>query len=155
MKSVGSGRELTEAERGLGTLLRMPYQALMTDAVEPALSAAGYGDVRSAHLPVIQALARHPEGLRSTELATYARMTKQSMGYLVDHLSAGNYVERVPDPTDQRAKVVRLTERGHLVSRQIQKAVREMEAAWAQRIGSARMQQLREILQDLVATLER
>lgn len=155
MQSPGTGRELTEAERGLGTLLRMPYQALMTDAVEPALSAAGYGDVRSAHLPVIQALARHPEGLRATELATYARMTKQSMGYLVDHLSAGAYVERVPDPSDQRAKVVRLTERGHLVSRQIQTAVREMETAWAQRIGAARMQQLRDILQDLVATLDR
>jgi DNA-binding MarR family transcriptional regulator len=155
VKSIGAGQNLVEAERGLGTLLRMPYQALMTQAVEPGLAAAGFGDVRSAHLPVIQALARHPEGLRSTELAAYARMTKQSMGYLVDHLSTGGYVERVPDPTDQRAKVVRLTDRGHLVSRTIQKTVREAEAAWADRIGQERMRHLREILQDLVATLER
>src|SRR5262245_42210276 len=80
-----------EPELGLGTLLRMPYQAL-TEAVEPALSAAGYGDIRSAHLPVFQTLARNPAGLRSTELATYARITKQSMGYLIDSLDAGGYV---------------------------------------------------------------
>lgn len=46
-----------------------PYQAMTTDAVEPALSSAGFGDIRSAHLPVIQALARNPAGLRATNLA--------------------------------------------------------------------------------------
>jgi DNA-binding MarR family transcriptional regulator len=128
---------------------------MMTQAVEPALAAAGYGDIRSAHLPVIQALALNPEGLRSTELATYARITKQSMGYLVDHLGAGGYVERVPDPTDQRAKVVRLTPRGWMASRQIRAAVRDVEVDWARRVGAERVEQLRSILRDLVASLER
>src|SRR4051812_13249112 len=99
----------TDAEHGLGTLLRMPYQAMMAEGVEPALAAAGFGDLRTAHLPVIQALATHPAGLRATALAAYAGITKQSMGYLVDHLGAGGYAERAPDPTDQRAKVVCLT----------------------------------------------
>jgi DNA-binding MarR family transcriptional regulator len=155
MGRENTGHELDETERGLGTLLRMPYQVIMTEGVEPALSSAGYGDIRSAHLPVIQALARHPDGLRSTELAAYARITKQSMGYLVDYLGAGGYVERVSDPTDQRAKVVRLTPRGWAVGRQIQSAVRDVEADWARRIGAARMRQLREILQELVAGFER
>ena len=144
-----------ETELGLGTLLRIPYQVMMTDAVEPALSSAGYGDIRSAHLPVIQALARNPTGLRSTELATYVRITKQSMGYLVDHLGAGGYVERAPDPTDQRAKVVRLTPRGWTASRNIRAAVRAVEVDWARRIGAGRIEQLRAILRDLDAALER
>jgi len=143
------------AEHGLGTLLRMPYQAMMTAAVEPALAAAGFGDLRTAHLPVIQALATHPAGLRATALAAYARITKQSMGYLVDHLGAGGYVERVPDPTDQRAKVVRLTPRGWAASRSIRAAVRDVEADWARRVGAARVEQLRAILRDLVAGLDR
>ena len=55
-------RKSPKTEHGLGTLLRMPYQAMMADAVEPALSAAGFDDIRAAHLPVIQALAMNPEG---------------------------------------------------------------------------------------------
>ena len=72
MAIAETGQELHKTAHGLGTLLRMPYQAMMTDAVEPALSAAGFDDIRAAHLPVIQALAMNPEGLRSTELAAYA-----------------------------------------------------------------------------------
>jgi DNA-binding MarR family transcriptional regulator len=143
------------AEHGLGTLLRMPYQAMMADGVEPALAAAGYDDVRSAHLPVFQALATQPAGMRATELATYVRITKQSMGYLVDHLDAHGYVERVPDSSDQRAKVVRLTPRGWEVSRAIRAAVRDVETGWARRIGAEPMRHLRAILQDLVENLER
>ena len=112
MAIAESSQERHNTQLGLGTLLRMPYQAMMADGVEPALSAAGFGDIRAAHLPVIQALAMNPEGMRSTTLASYARMTKQSMGYLVHHLSEGGYVERAPDPGDLRAKVIRLTPRG-------------------------------------------
>jgi DNA-binding MarR family transcriptional regulator len=150
-----AGHAADEAEHGLGTLLRMPYQAMMAEGVEPALAAAGYGEVRSAHLPVIQALAMNPAGLRATDLAAYARITKQSMGYLVDHLGAGGYVERVPDPGDLRAKVVRLTPRGWGASRTIRAAVREVEADWGRRVGAARVEQLQAILGDLVASLDR
>ena len=155
MAITEAGRGSDETEHGLGTLLRMPYQAMMTDGVEPALAAAGYDDIRSAHLPVVQALATHPAGLRATELATYARITKQSMGSLVDHLGAGGYVERAPDPTDQRAKVVRLTPRGWTASRTIRTAVRNVEGDWARRVGAVRVEHLRMILRDLVASFER
>ena len=155
MAITEAGRESDETELGLGTLLRMPYQAMMIDAVESALSSAGYGDIRSAHLPVIQAVASHPAGLRATELAAYARITKQSMGYLVDHLDTGGYVARAPDPTDQRAKVVRLTPRGGMAVRTIRAAVREVEVDWARRVGAGRVEQLRTILRDLVAIFER
>lgn len=144
-----------ETEPLLGALLRMPYQAMMAEGVEPALGSAGFGDVRSAHLPVLQALTRHPGGLRSTELAALARITKQSMGYLVDHLEARRYVERVPDPADGRAKVVRLTTLGWELIRAIRAAVRGVEADWGRRVGEARVADLRAILRDLVASLER
>ncbi len=142
------------SEHGLGTLLRMPYQAMVSRGVEPALAAGGFPEIRGAHLPVIQALAVHADGLRSTDLAAYARITKQSMGYLVDHLEANGYVERVPDATDQRAKVVRLTAKGWSASRGIRAAVQEVEREWARRIGDARLADLRRILRELVASLE-
>ena len=150
----GATQRRDEPEPGLGTLLRMSYQ-VMAGSVEPALANAGFGDVRSAHLPVIQALSRSSSGLRSTELATYARITKQSMGYLIDSLAAGAYVERVPDPTDQRAKAVCLTPRGWEVSRTIRSAVLDVEADWAERVGAERMKQLRATLSDLVTDFGR
>lgn len=53
-----------------------------------------------------------PEGSRLTALARGANMTPQAMGELVDELEALGYVERQPDPTDRRAKLIVLTPRG-------------------------------------------
>ena len=53
-----------------------------------------------------------PEGNRLTELARGANMTAQAMGELVDELEALGYLERRPDPTDRRAKLILLTDRG-------------------------------------------
>ena len=53
------------------------------------------------------------EGSRLTELARGANMTPQAMGELVDELETLGYVERRPDPTDRRAKLIVLTSRGH------------------------------------------
>jgi DNA-binding MarR family transcriptional regulator len=155
MPAADAERQSNEPVLGLGTLLRIPYQVVTADAIEPALAAAGFDDIRIAHLQMAQALATHPDGLRATELATHARITKQSAGYLVDYLSAGGYVERVPDPTDQRAKVVRLTPRGWALSRTIREAVLGVEADWSARIGAERIKELRAILQELIASFDR
>ena len=56
------------------------------------------------------------------------------MGYLVDHLSSGGYVEGA-DPGDLRAKVVCLTPLGWKASQTIRATVLEVEADWARRIG--------------------
>lgn len=53
------------------------------------------------------------EGSRLTELARGANMSPQAMGELVDELEELGYVERRPDPTDRRAKLIVLTPRGH------------------------------------------
>lgn len=53
-----------------------------------------------------------PEGSRLTTLARQAGMTPQAMGELVDELVAAGYVERRPDPSDGRAKLIVPTRRG-------------------------------------------
>lgn len=53
-----------------------------------------------------------PEGSRLTALARGANMSPQAMGELVDELDGLGYVERKPDPTDRRAKLIVLTPRG-------------------------------------------
>ena len=131
----------------LGALLLIPAETL-TKRVFEGFAAAGFPELRPAHIPVFQLLK--PNGDRITDLAARARTTKQAMGYLVAHLEACGYVERVPDPSDGRAQLVRRTQRGWEVNRAARRLVKEVQDDWAVQMGAARMQQLLLLLQDLV-----
>lgn len=136
----------------IGALLRVPY-TVVAETLEKGLAAAGYREVRRAHFPVLQYLSERPEGARTTDLAAWAHITIPSMVYLVNFLQEHGYVERLPDPVDGRAQSVRLTTRGLEVSRTNRQLVRQIEADWAGRIGASRMEQLKQILRDLIASL--
>jgi DNA-binding MarR family transcriptional regulator len=107
----------------------------------------GYPDVRLAH----SALFAHidTEGTRSSELAERAGMTKQGMGQLVGDLEKKGYVERVEDPADRRAKLVRLTKKGRHHVRNAREIISEIEEAYARRLADGRLETLRTILKDL------
>jgi DNA-binding MarR family transcriptional regulator len=76
------------------------------------------------------------------------------MGYLVDYLEERGYVERVPDPADGRARIVRLTAKGHAMNDMAHMVAHQIEAEW-DHLLAGRMGQLREILSDLALELER
>ena len=137
--------------RMIGALLRIPRE-WTTRQVLSALAAAGFADVRAAHFTVFQHLP--PEGMRLTTLAESALLTKQTMGYLVDDLEAMGYVKRVPDPTDRRAKLVRLTERGLSVERVVRDVIARMEARWDARMAPGEFAELTRLLRKLIALLE-
>lgn len=111
------------------------------------LRQAGFDDITLAQGRVAARLG--PEGMRLTELAAAAQVTKQSAGSLVDQLERAGYVERRADPTDARARLVVLAERG----RHAQACAREMEAIleeeWEAHLGPRRMRALREALEAL------
>jgi len=76
-------------------------------------------------------------------------ITKQSAGFVVDQLERAGYVERVPDPSDARARLVRIAERGHQMLPLAASVVSEVEAEWTEHLGKRRMGQLREVLAKL------
>lgn len=90
-----------------------------------------------------------------TALADAALLTKQSMGYLVDDLEALGYMQRIPDPADRRAKVVRLTERGRQVEETVREVILQIEADWSERMGQREYEQLVRLLRALITILER
>ncbi|HEX9989810.1 MAG TPA: MarR family transcriptional regulator [Chloroflexia bacterium] len=139
-------------ERLMGALLRVPFLTVV-DAIYTGLIAEGFDDFSRAHLAVFRHI-NEETGSRLTELAEDAQMTKQSMGYLVDHLEERGYLERVPDSEDGRARLVRLTSRGQEVMSVARRVVRGVEEEWARLIGKRKMQQLREALKELVTILE-
>lgn len=124
---------------------------LLMRRVQDGLIAAGFHELRPAHTPVFQLLA--PQGSRVTELAEQAGIAKQSMGYLINYLEEHGYVERVPDPMDGRAQLVRHTARGWEVNRISALLVWEIQQAWTQLLGEERMKHLLSLLSDLVSLL--
>lgn len=87
-----------------------------------------------------------PEGTRLTVLAERAQVAKQTATALVDHLERSGYVERVPDPADGRARLVRLTRRGQKVIPVARAEEQAVEQQWTEHLGARRMGQLREAL---------
>jgi len=131
-------------------LFYTPYLALNAKIYE-GLDEAGFTDLRPAHFSVFQHLV--PKGSRATEMAERAQITKQSMGYLVEALEKQGYVEQVPDPTDGRARLVRLTERGQAVNRVAEDILGKAETEWARKLGKNKMQKLRHLLSELAGEL--
>ena len=130
----------------LGALLRLASQ-FMSERLAKWIEGSGFKGVQPAHSAAIQPLWERPGGARITQLARASRMTKQSMSALVSDLEAAGYIERVKDPDDARAIRVRLTAQGRSYARAVRAFSRSIEAEWAARIGSQRME-------DLCATLE-
>lgn len=133
-------------ELNLGLLLFIPYRA-MESRVFQALAAAGFDDVTPAQARVMQRIG--PDGTRLTELAEAAQVTKQTAGFLVDQLERAGYVRRTPDPTDARARLVRVAERGTAAQPVADAAVAQVEAEWRAHLGDRQWEQLRRALSRL------
>lgn len=130
-----------EDELNVGLLLFIPYRALEA-RVFRALAEAGFDDFTPAQARVMQRIG--PEGSRLTELAEAAQVTKQTAGFLVDQLERTGYVRRTPDPTDARARLIRIAERGAAAQPVAAAVIAEIEAEWRTHLGARRWAQLRQ-----------
>jgi DNA-binding MarR family transcriptional regulator len=131
-------------------LLDAATEAYLTE-FRRELDESGYADLRPTHGCVFRFVRQ--DGMRLTELATHAGMTKQSVGEIVDDLDELGYVQRIPDPQDRRAKLIRLTEKGIEAQRVGFGLIEEIERRWAERFGAERVAELREALEEVVAEL--
>ena len=135
----------------IGALLTIPAHVLGR-RVAAALVEQGFTDYRLTYQPVFQWC--RPEGSRLTELAERAGVTKPSMGEIIDVLEQRGYVERVPDPTDGRAILVRRTPRGWEVNRIASQVVEQVQQEWRQTLGEERFTSLLEGLRQLAVALD-
>jgi DNA-binding MarR family transcriptional regulator len=119
------------------------------EELERRLADTEYNDIRISHGCVFGTI--DPGGSRLTDLAARARMTKQSVGEVTSDLEQRGYVERVPDPSDGRAKIIRLTERGHAAQAFGRDLIDEIEQDWADQFGAERVAALREALEAITA----
>jgi DNA-binding MarR family transcriptional regulator len=129
--------------------LRLFRQQLLAEA-EQAAEQAGV-PLRLAHLHVFGNI--QAAGTRLTDLATWAGMTRPSMAELIDELELEGLVERRPDPSDGRAKLVVLTASGWDAIHTGRAIIARIEADYADRIGSRRFETMCRALQDLLDDL--
>ncbi|MGV9674275.1 MarR family winged helix-turn-helix transcriptional regulator [Nocardia sp. NPDC003482] len=134
---------MADEDMNVGVLMFIPYRA-MESRVLGAIAGAGFEDITLAQARMMARIA--PKGNRLTELAEQAQVTKQTAGFLVDQLERAGYVERVPDPSDGRARLVRLAERGERARRVANDEAAAVEREWAAHLGVQRMRQLRDAL---------
>src|SRR5438477_6734817 len=93
----------------IGRLLNNALRRFEARVLE-LMSARGHAETRIAHVGLTRNL--DVEGTRLTELARRASMSKQAMGELVDQCAELGLVDRIADPTDRRARIVRFTPAG-------------------------------------------
>jgi DNA-binding MarR family transcriptional regulator len=130
----------------LGILLREPYR-VANDQLHRRFAERGHPEIRTPHGNVFAFL--DDDGTRVSVLAERAQVTKQSMAELVAHLERHGYVERVRDPSDGRAKLVRATRKGNQLYAIAREFVAQTEKEWTRRLGQAKMRQLRALLEEL------
>jgi len=129
-------------------LLEIAGEAMLAEFREE-LTNRGYADLRPTHGCVFRFVRE--DGMRLTDLAGFAGITKQSAGELVDDLVDLGYVERTADPDDRRAKLICLTKRGREAQRVGFGIFAELERRWATRFGKERLDQLRDLLEQIAA----
>ena len=130
----------------LGVSLFIPYR-YTEDRLFRALRDAGFDDWTLAQCRVFQRVA--PNGSRLKDLADQAQMTKQSASVMVDQLEHLGYVRRIPDPTDGRARLIVIEERGRRAVEVAMATLDEIYAEWKAYLGTRNFTLLHQILDQL------
>ena len=127
----------------VGSMMRTTLRWVLDHAYEHVV-AAGFDDLGRAHVGVF----RYPtaEGLRPSELADRLQITKQSVNDLLHDLEERGYLVREADPSDGRARVVRLTKKGRALEDVVYAGAESAQQAIAELLGVRRFAQFRDAL---------
>lgn len=137
----------------VGQLLLKGARLLDERALERVNRSGPRVRLRPAHTALFPHIDR--EGTRLTTLAARLGVTKQAVGQLVSDLESLEVLERVDDPADGRAKLVRFTDQGLKAIHHGLGVLRGIEAELTRRLGERRMRQLHEALAEVVDELSR
>ena len=134
----------------LPLLLLLGFRALIDD-VHAELAEAGHPGFRPLHGVMFKAIG---EGVSTATLGRRLGVSKQAAGKTVEGLEREGYVERVPDPTDARSKIVRLTPRGVEVQQRAFEAMARQRARWVEQLGEEQLAAVEATLRSLTADRE-
>ena len=106
-----------------------------------------FPELRGSHRRLLQMIP--PEGIRITDLARRADMTKQALGEFMDWLERAGFVASGQDPADGRVRLITRTEQGDAAAIEAQRAIDAVERGWRREIGAARYDAMKQVLRQL------
>jgi DNA-binding MarR family transcriptional regulator len=109
-----------------------------------SIRAVGYDDITLSHAAVLPHIGT--DGIRISEIALRAGMTKQAASQLIRELEACGYVERRQDPRDGRAEQIRFTPKGLRFRRDAHKVKAQQEHEIGKALGLGGKKQLAKLL---------
>lgn len=139
----------TEIRRGI-ELLYFGYSH-MTRSIDEGLSKQGLG---RAHHRALYFIARQPD-LTVSQLLEHLAITKQSLGRVLNELSDRELVESRPGERDRRQRLLRLTEKGAALERELFDAIRVKLAAAYASAGQSAVGGFWAVLEGLIPEHER
>jgi DNA-binding MarR family transcriptional regulator len=127
----------------LGILMGLAFQAFV-DELRADLSARGFDDMSRSDGYLFRLL----DGKQLTigQIAAHLAITKQGAAQIVDDMAARGYLARRRDPTDARARLVRLAPRGERALAAARRFHARYERRLRDRCGAPAMTKLRELL---------
>ncbi|WP_436527554.1 MarR family winged helix-turn-helix transcriptional regulator [Actinoplanes sp. HUAS TT8] len=128
-------------------VLLLGAASALVEGINERVRARGFPDMRPAHGFAFVRLA--PDGATVIELAEHLGVTKQAASQMADELVRKGYVERRPHPTDARARLLTLTDRGRACTRAADEAATEVLLPWADALGPAHLATVRSALAHL------
>lgn len=106
-----------------------------------------FPELRGSHRRILQMIP--PEGIRITDLAATAQMTKQALGEFADWLEQAGFVRSQRDDTDRRVRRLFRTDPGDKAANATQQAFASIEAQWRQEIGPGPYDNMKQALRQL------
>jgi DNA-binding MarR family transcriptional regulator len=104
-------------------------------------------ELRGSHRRLLQMIP--PGGIRITDLACRADMTKQALGEFMDWLEQAGFVASGRDPADGRVRLITRTEQGDAAAIEAQRAIDAVERGWRTEMGAARYDAMKQVLRQL------
>ncbi len=126
--------------------------AFRRDLLSAAMT-GGYSDIRESHLHIFGNVGIN--GIRLTQLAADAQLSLATTSELVDQLQELGYLERRPDQSDRRAKLIFPTSKGRAALDDAGNRVAQLEQHWAELIGQRRFETTCRNMQRLLTEIER
>jgi len=132
----------------LGFLLAKASQR-WNELLSERFRAHGFGEVRPSYGSVLLPLFEQ-DGLRMSEIAARARLSKQTMTTLVRLCERDGLVLRTTDPSDGRAFRIQLTDRAHAFKPVADEILAELDATVLTTLGIRRQQALVHALKGVI-----
>ncbi|WP_185446676.1 MarR family winged helix-turn-helix transcriptional regulator [Kribbella qitaiheensis] len=126
-----------------GILLLLADQEFVRE-LRASLAAQGFDEQGRSDGFVLRSVGANP--MTISALAERLEISKQGAGQIVDDMESRGYVERHPDPTDGRARLIHLSERGQAALAAARKFHQTYERHLRKEHGDAAIDAVRAVL---------